>query len=153
MNDWSSAPTFGEPDATLPRRVRPSAYALILNPAGQLALAQTPNGFYLPGGGANPGESAAAAVQREVREELGLHVAVGSWYRLAIEHAPVPREGASFEKRSTFYDATVVGPSGVAPEPDHEAVWIAPADALAILRPKSHSWVVAQWLADHGELS
>jgi len=148
MIDWSSAPTFGQPDLTLPRQIRPSAYALILDGRGQLALVRTPRGYYLPGGGAFAAESVIATVEREAREEIGLHVTAGTWRRVAIEHAPAPNEGASFEKHSSFCDAVVVGPTGFAAETGHVAVWVTPADAIALLLPESHRWAVAEWLAD-----
>lgn len=151
MTDWSSVPTFDCPDAALPLRVRPSAYALVRNPAGRLAMVQAPLGLYLPGGGSEPGESARATVQRETNEEISLRVAVGNWRRMAIEHVPVPSEGASFEKRSTFCDATLLDEAVAASEPEHAAVWVTPAEAIARLSPASHRWAVTQWVSDHDD--
>jgi hypothetical protein len=34
-------------------------------------------------------------------------------------------------------------------EPDHAALWVTPADAIARLHPDSHRWAVVEWLADH----
>lgn len=153
MTDWSSVPTFGRPDPSLPLRVRPSAYALVLNPHGQLAIVQTPRGVYLPGGGSDPGETAAVTVQRETAEETGLDVAVGVWRRLAIDHVVARDEGASFEKRSTFCDAVPIRRSSVAVEQDHSTVWVDPADAVAQLSRESHRWAVGEWLAELAELA
>jgi 8-oxo-dGTP diphosphatase len=49
------------------------------------------DGWDLPGGYVEPGESPAAAAQREIREELGLPVRAGGL--LVIDWAPHPREG------------------------------------------------------------
>ena len=53
---------------------RPSAYGIIINDGKLLLLKQT-NGYDLPGGGLDLGESIEAAVIREVKEESGLEVA------------------------------------------------------------------------------
>lgn len=47
--------------------------AVVVDPAGRIALVRHTYDarWYLPGGGVNPGEAIAAAVHREVREELG----------------------------------------------------------------------------------
>jgi 8-oxo-dGTP diphosphatase len=56
------------------------AAAVIVRPDGQVLLAQRPQGKHyagyweFPGGKLEPGESAAAALVREVREELGIEV-------------------------------------------------------------------------------
>lgn len=149
MADWSSVTTFGQRDATLPLRVRPSAYAIVRDANGDIVLVETPSGCHLPGGGADPGETIETTVQREVAEEVSLHVAIGTWRRRAIEHVPAIAEGASFEKRSTFCDALVVRPTELAAEPDHSAVWIAPRAAVARLTRGSHRWAVVEWLSDH----
>lgn len=153
MSDWNSAATFGQRDEMLPLRVRPSAYAIVRNTTGEIVLVQTPSGCHLPGGGADPGETVERTVQREVAEEVCLQVAIGTWRRRAIEHVPAIAEGASFEKRSTFCDARVIRETGLAGEPDHCAVWVAPRDAVARLTRGSHRWAVMEWLEDRAATS
>lgn len=60
------------------RAIRPSASAVIFDRRGRVLLQQRSDGgqWGLPGGGVEIGESVAAAVIREVREETGLRVAV-----------------------------------------------------------------------------
>jgi 8-oxo-dGTP diphosphatase len=153
LPDWSAVPIFGTPDPALPLRVRPSAYAIVRDSAGEIVIVQTRRGFYLPGGGCDPGETAVATVERETIEETGFEVAVGTWRRAAIEHVPTARKGASFEKRCTFCDAVLVRDTGRASEPDHVAVWTTPDDAIARLLRASHRWAVAEWLSDHSRTS
>ncbi len=52
---------------------RPSAYGIVIQEGKLLLLKQT-NGYDLPGGGLDLGESLEAAVIREVKEETGLEV-------------------------------------------------------------------------------
>lgn len=48
--------------------------AVVVDPAGRIALVRHTydERWYLPGGGVESGEAIAAAIEREVREELGL---------------------------------------------------------------------------------
>jgi ADP-ribose pyrophosphatase YjhB (NUDIX family) len=65
-----------EPDARKATRLRASVSAIIQNAAGEVLLQRrSDNGQWgLPGGSIEIGESAAAAICREVREETGLEV-------------------------------------------------------------------------------
>jgi 8-oxo-dGTP diphosphatase len=121
--------------------VRPSAYAILRNAAGQLAVARTPKGFYLLGGGGDAGESAQETVEREAREECGLILKTGAVLGRAIEIVHAPAENTCVEKRSVFIDARIVGT--VAPaEADHELFWLEREEAISALAPESHRWAV-----------
>ncbi|MFB3817984.1 MAG: NUDIX domain-containing protein [Candidatus Methylomirabilales bacterium] len=65
-----------EPDARKATSLRASVSAIIRNAAGEVLLQRrSDNGQWgLPGGAIEIGESAAAAICREVREETGLEV-------------------------------------------------------------------------------
>lgn len=153
VDDWSDAPSFGPRDA--PRDasaayvVRPSAYALLRDEVGQIAVVRTPKGLFLPGGGIDPGETAREAIQRETIEECGLPVRLRQWTTRAIEFVYSPEERTHFEKRSTFIDAVVdpvfEGALVPASEPDHELVWMSRAAAIESLSHASHRWAVEGW--------
>jgi 8-oxo-dGTP diphosphatase len=147
MTDWDTVPVFGEPTTGVAETIRPSAYGIISDPRGRLALVRTPLGLFLPGGGSGETEVPETTVVRETREECGLAVRVGAWRRTAIEHVFSVTEQAHFEKRSTFCDAAVVAPAGEPTEVDHVLQWISGAEATALLTPPSHRWAVGEWLA------
>jgi 8-oxo-dGTP diphosphatase len=145
MSDWQDVPVFGSPPPGLAPLVRPSAYALIIEARGRLAVVRTPSGIHLPGGGIDPGESATAAVVREVREECGLAVKVGGWAVRAVDYVHSKTHHAHYEKRCTFVDADVVGPPAAPDEVDHELLWLEPHIAVRTLAHPSHAWAVGQW--------
>ena len=143
---WDDIPVFGSPPVDAPAVVRPSAYGIVIDAAVNVAVVRTPQGLFLPGGGIEPGETSRAAVVREVLEECGLAVRVGSWTVRAVDFVYSPTEQTHFEKRSTFVDAHASGPRIAPQEPDHVLEWIPPRTAAASLAHPSHRWAVEQWL-------
>ena len=142
VSDWRDVPVFGIAPKETSARVRPSAYALIENDRGQLAVVRTPEGTYLPGGGMDAGETPAEAVVRETMEECGLAVRIGSWQQRAVQFAWSAAEQTHFEKRCTFVDADVLGPDTSRLQADHELVWTDAETACATLTHESHAWAV-----------
>ncbi len=62
-------PSFGRALAGVHVVLRPSAYAVVSGEDGLLAVVRTTKGWFLLGGGIEPGETPAEAVVREGREE------------------------------------------------------------------------------------
>ena len=140
-------PVFGTRVEGCPYVVRPSAYALVQNTDGQLAVIQTAQGCFLPGGGLERDETPEQTVEREAREECGLVLATRHVLGNAVEIVYAAGENACFEKRSVFIAAGITA-HGMSTEPDHELVWLHPDQALNTLSPESHRWAVRCFLAD-----
>ena len=148
MSDCSDAPRFGRASPDRATVIRPSAYALLFDAEGRIALVDTPQGLLLLGGGIDDGESPEQTVVREAREEVGLTLGVGAWRRRAVETIWSPRELKQFEKRSVFVDATIAGPSVAPIETDHFLRWLDPGEAMNRLWHESHRWAIGEWLAN-----
>jgi len=134
-------PRFGDVDPQLTYRLRPSAYALLRDEAGRIAIARQPLGDFLVGGGIEGDESPPEAIEREGVEEVGLRLAATDFLGVADEFLLSPKYGEPFQKRCVFYRAEVVG-EGVAVEEDHELVWAEPAELLRSLYHLAHRWAV-----------
>ena len=146
MTNWDTVPVFGTPPTVL-ATVRPSAYGIVIDRHGSLAVVHTPMGLYLPGGGSDAAELPEATVMREASEECGLGIRVGLWRRTAIEHVYSTAEHTQFEKRNTFCDAVVLGATGEPSESDHVLAWMSVSEAAELLTPPSHRWAVSEWRA------
>jgi 8-oxo-dGTP diphosphatase len=144
-------PQFGEaaPGATYPDR--PAAFAVVER-EGLIALVQVERlrrGLVLdlPGGGIDPGETAAEAAMRECGEEAGLVVALEPEPFVRADHYFLHNDDTVRNTRGAFFAGTVVAEEAALKiEDDHSLVWIAAPDALLRLDRESHVWAVVTWL-------
>lgn len=126
-------PRVGEPVRADQRyTLRTGAYA-VLERDGLVLLThqRQPNPEYqLPGGGVEPGEQLLPALHREIMEETGWRVGflrrLGAFRRFTF----MPEYDLWAEKMCLIYAARPAIKHGPPPEPDHRAVWIAPAIAI-----------------------
>lgn len=133
---------FGEPDATRTWQLRPSAYALLLDRNGLLAVVQAPDGYFLPGGGIESGEDGEAAVLREIEEETGQDAHVLWQLAEADQYVPAA-EAQGWLKRSQFFLAELFPRPGATGE--FPVLWLSPEQAAARLTYPSHRWMVERF--------
>jgi predicted kinase/diadenosine tetraphosphatase ApaH/serine/threonine PP2A family protein phosphatase/8-oxo-dGTP pyrophosphatase MutT (NUDIX family) len=131
---------FGERLPDVEYVPRPSAYAVIRNDAGRVAVVQTATGAYLPGGGLIDNETPEYGMLREIQEEAGLAVNVKSRIGEATEYVAGGEEGF-IAKQGTFYLAQYVGDSGAGA---HALEWLSPQEAMGAIRHASHGWAIQQ---------
>src|SRR4051812_17263780 len=98
--------------------LRPGGYAVIRRATGEVAVLATPGGYYLPGGGQNPGESPEQAAIREAREECGLVIQIDRLIAIADQLVFSAAEATHFRKRCWFYLAVAIASDGTSGEPD-----------------------------------
>ena len=135
-------PVFGTREPGRDYVYRPSAYVIVRDASGSVAVVRTPRGCFLPGGGIDPGESAEDAVHRETREEAGLLLAALVQLGRARELVrSIDHDDVWYEKASTFFASSVAG-TAASSEHDHELLWMSHEAALAALTPDSHRWAL-----------
>jgi 8-oxo-dGTP diphosphatase len=128
-----SGPRFGEPIPGAVYRPRPSAYAVVLDEAGRVALVEEDGEWLLPGGGIEGTESPEQAVVREVREECGCGARVLALLGEAFEFVET-RAGEHYDVHGTYFRAEFVGRS--------LASWHSPAAAEELVQREGHAWIL-----------
>jgi 8-oxo-dGTP diphosphatase len=126
--------------------------AAVIQEAGAILLVQRPDDaemgglWEFPGGKLEPGETGEAALARELREELGISVAVDALYHTTDYHYPTGRQ-----VRLLFYHTHIVAG-------DLQLLWgqayrwVAPADLPAYPVPAADAEVVARLAREAGDL-
>lgn len=147
MSEWQTVREFGARPATKRCIVRPSAYAFILNRAGQLAVVKSPDGTFLPGGGIDEGETPEEAVVREAMEECGFRVRVGDCVNRAVQFVESELQETYVEKRSYFFCAEIEQELSDNVEPGHETLWVGPESVDRFLSHESQVWATHDWRA------
>jgi 8-oxo-dGTP diphosphatase len=145
MDGWGDVPVFGLRSEGERWVIRPSAYGLLEDEAGRLAVVRSRDGIFLPGGGVDAGETPEEAIRREALEECGLIVRPGRWVTRAVQFAYSASEGAHFEKRSTFMECAIEGSDRTHLEAGHEVLWVDEEEATRILTHESHGWALREW--------
>lgn len=118
--------------------LRPGGYLVITNSQSQIALVSTRQGFFLPGGGQESGESPAEAAVKESLEECGLRVYVKGELGAADELVYSAQEGKYYRKRCVFFTAELIGHEERR-ETDHDLVWMSSEDSICQLHHRSQT--------------
>lgn len=122
------------------RIIVPAAQVIILRPGegelevllGHRITRSFPRQWAFFGGGQEEGEDLVGAAQRELYEELGLHVARERliFFRDAISIAP--RLGREYSLRTYVLDGRGLEPVNNAPNEHSEIKWVSLSEALAM---------------------
>lgn len=127
--------TFGVPESGRCYYDRVGAYLIAMR-AGAIALIQTPRGYFLPGGGMEPGESPEACIRRELLEETGYDVKLTRPAGAADSYEQHPVLGW-FHPIQYYYLGELTRQVGVPVEADHKLVWIPVQEAEGLLVPSA----------------
>lgn len=90
---------------------------------GKIAVAKTPKGYFLLGGGLEPGEEEKESIVRECLEEVGCNALVGEFLCSAEAFDVHPRKGF-FHPVQSYYLGEISEPVCEPIEKDHCLMWL-----------------------------
>jgi 8-oxo-dGTP diphosphatase len=137
---------FGNPDPDITYVERLSAYGVILNESGAVALVKTPDGYFLPGGGAHTSETAEEALRREIVEETGYAPVILRDIGIAAQLTYSEDERLHYRKVGHFFLARFAGKITEQVEADHELIWCSADEALKKMTHEYQAWAVREAL-------
>ena len=121
---------------------RPGVYALIENHNKQIAIIETRNGYFLPGGGIDFGESEMEALTREIREEIGYQACMLTEMGEAVEYIEAHSDKKFYHIRSRFYRVQLGAKIGEGAQREERLVWLWPEEAIKLLTRQGQAWAV-----------
>jgi 8-oxo-dGTP diphosphatase len=133
---------FGSPPTGVVCQKRPAAYAVIAGADGRIAVVRGRTGYWLPGGGALPGEPPEETVTREVREELGHDVRLVGKIGEAVQYFYANDDQCWYEMKAVFFRAGIVGEALGAAE--YELHWLDAGSTKESFYHACHAWAVSR---------
>lgn len=143
-----SIPEFGTKQDGVDYIDRPGVYAVIENNDRQIAVIKTSNGYFLPGGGIDIGESDIEALKREVVEETGYQISILREIGAAVEYIDVEGEEKHYQIRSRFYRVQLRSKVRNGVEKDHRLVWLLPEDVMKLLKRQGQVWIIQSMIKE-----
>lgn len=137
--------TFGQQLPNVKYEERPGAYAFLLNVHREVALVKTSFGFFLPGGGLDPGEDEVNGLARELYEEIGYTLVDAEFLMKAAQFHWSEFYGKHFKKVGSFFEVEASPPPSLQCADGHSLHW-APLDLAARdLTQEFQRWAVGEF--------
>lgn len=131
---------FGSPESNVEYTARRAAYVVITE-SGKLAVVKSEQKYYLPGGGAEEGETPEETVAREVCEELGRGIKLARKLGEAVQYFYSSTDRRHYRMIATFFQGELTN-EACERVGDDELFWMTRAEAEAACFHKCHVWAI-----------
>jgi 8-oxo-dGTP diphosphatase len=143
-NPGAKIRAFGEELPGVTYVERPGAYAIILNERDEIAVVKTSYGYFLPGGGLDPGEEFVDGLARELDEEIGYQLVSATYFLVAAQFHWSEHYQKHFKKIGAFFEVEAQPPSVPQFADGHSLVWMPRQLAARDLSQEFQRWAVQE---------
>jgi 8-oxo-dGTP diphosphatase len=137
---------FGKQDPAVAYVERLSAYGVVRNESFAVAVIKTPDGYFLPGGGAHTGETVEEALRREIIEETGYAPEILGNIGIAAQLTYAEDKRAHYRKVGHFFLARFAGKITEPVEADHDLIWCPADEAIRRMTHEYQAWAIREAL-------
>lgn len=153
MTLYPSRPLLNVDDRSQTYIPRPGAYGVVFNEKNQILLLKEQSGYFLPGGGQDPGESMYQALKREFQEELRCEVQ-NAWPLMAADDCRwSPFYKQHFQIQGHYYWVDLDLNQNLIPEQEVEICWTDLPHAEELLTRENETWLLRQLFGEFRLLS
>ena len=135
---------FGEVLDGVYYKERKGAYGVAINGLNQVAVIEMPHGDFLPGGGIELDETEDECLRRELIEETGYNINIGSFICSGIQYGYGPRSKTYLKLVGSFYMIQLKNDTGLKSELDHKLVWKNREDLKKSIRIEYQYWAIEE---------
>ncbi|MDF2923550.1 MAG: mismatch repair protein MutT [Paenibacillaceae bacterium] len=136
---------FGEIIPGMAYRDRSGVYAVI-EADGKIAVINTKDRIFLPGGGLEGEESHHACLIRECSEELGCDVEIAYYIGCASQYLLSFKDGEPLRIIGHVYLVRITGTNNLKIEDDHDLSWLSPDEAIASMYVEFQAWAIEEYM-------
>lgn len=139
--------TFGVKEEGEEYKTRVGVYALIHRSGEEIVLVGRVDSdlHELPGGGLEGEESHEAGLARELQEELGWSIKIGSYLGKGIQYTTLSPRGRHYRLEGHFYMAEKIAEIGGKVELDHEERWLSFPKAQQKVKYEYQRWAISRF--------
>lgn len=136
---------FGQKEDKAEYKIRLAVYLVLFDDKKEkLAIIQTSNGYFLPGGGIDNNESHEECLKREAIEELGWEIEVGKYLGQAGQYFYSPFKQKYIFSDAHFYLGKKIKNICEPTESDHRTIWLTLDKAKQKLYHEHQAWAINQ---------
>ncbi|PYS97667.1 MAG: hypothetical protein DMF65_11265 [Acidobacteria bacterium] len=134
---------FGSPEPNVRYTERRAAYVVVVNDDRLVAMVESRQKYFLPGGGSLPGEAPEDTVAREVREELARSVRLTRRIGEATQYFYSDTDARHYVMRATFFAGAFTDDVRGGARA-HELHWLPLNEAERACFHACHAWAIRQ---------
>lgn len=145
----ANIPTFGTKKKGVAYIERPSAYEILLNKEGRIAIIEVRARYFLPGGGIDDDETAEECVTRESLEEIGFEITGLHFLGETVDYFQSFKNQKYYCIPSSYFTADHFKIVQEPIETDHILHWMKPEEAAGSMARPGFTWAIQTFLKNH----